>query len=119
LAHIGIELLLKAWHLQVFVSFPGIHSLVDLWNEIDMRTSPRQLRPRSIRALELLDQYEQLRYPRANSPIEIGSEDFPKVKGLVESLYLRMPQEMLEAHNNIDVLSKGGRLLMKRPIGKA
>ncbi len=27
LAHIGVELLLKGWHLQVFGEFEGIHNL--------------------------------------------------------------------------------------------
>lgn len=117
LAHMGVELLLKAWHLQVSDSFPGIHSLTELWARLKELSSVRDLRPRSRRTLHLLDQYEQLRYPTTNAPIEVGSEDAIRINNLVESLYLRMPSELIETHNSINVLAKGGRVLMKRPVG--
>lgn len=116
LAHIGIELLLKAWHLDVLGYFEDTHNLQELWGVIAKAPGVQRLTSRSVRTLALLDTYERLRYPNPRSPIEIGSEHLTKVDALVKALKQRMPDSLVLAYSQIDVLKKGGRVLMKRPI---
>ncbi len=115
LAHIAVELLLKAWHLEVFGSFPAVHSLLQLWTELSEQPDVRPLAPGTVRTLALLDQYEKLRYPNLLNQIEIGSEHIVRIDALIKALHMRMPLGLSEAREKIDVLQKGGRLLMKRP----
>jgi len=114
LAHIGIELLLKAWLLEVAGSFPKIHSLKALWNEISQHPGTKSLTAGSSATLAFLDEYEKLRYPSPHYPIEVGSDDVPKLSGLMKALSDRMPLELHEAIAKLDGASKGGRILMER-----
>jgi HEPN domain-containing protein len=46
LAHLGFELLLKAWHLHEFTEFPNTHSLNNLWQKLLLSS---QVKPISCR----------------------------------------------------------------------
>ncbi|HTV77668.1 MAG TPA: HEPN domain-containing protein [Steroidobacteraceae bacterium] len=115
LAHIGVELILKAWHLEALGHFENTHNLQELWRVLVKQSGVKKLSKDGSRTLALLDTYEHLRYPNPSNPIEIGSEHVAKVNALVEALWRRMPDALLLAYDGIDPLKKGGRVLMKRP----
>ena len=117
-AHLGIELLLKAWHLQGLNSFPGVHSIIYLWSELRKSLPIRQLSRRDLETLALLDDYAELRYPNLNYPIEIGSDDSPRIGALCTSLLKRMPRALHQAIEGLHWSRKGGRVLMEKPIPK-
>lgn len=117
-AHLGIELLLKAWHLQSLNSFPGVHGIKYLWNELRKASQIRQLSRQDLETLALLDDYAELRYPNLNSPIEIGSDDSPRIGALCTSLLKRMPTALRQAMKELNWSEKGGRILMEKRIPK-
>jgi HEPN domain-containing protein len=116
LAHIGVELLLKAWHLEVFGCFTDTHNLQKLWEPLAALPDVKALSSRSVRALAVLDAYEHLRYPTSNNPIEVGSAHAAKVDALVNAIWQRVPTSLKQTLETINPVEKGGRVLMKRPI---
>jgi HEPN domain len=115
LAHIGVELLLKAWHLEAFGYFTDTHKLQKLWGPLAGLPDVKPLSKHSVRALAVLDAYEHLRYPTSN-PIEIGSAHAAKLDALVNAIWQRAPTSLKQTFKTINPVEKGGRVLMKRPI---
>lgn len=115
LAHMGFELLLKAWLLHKIGSFEGVHKLRDLWKKIEKADPAVSLSGSARKTLALLDEYEKLRYPNRKDPIEIGTDDWPQVKALEKELWAQMQDEFESLVSELDPLQKGGRVLMKRP----
>jgi HEPN domain-containing protein len=74
LAHLGIECLLKAWHLHEFGQYQGIHRLEPLWKGLRQHVGVRQLSKKDLKTLGALDSYAELRYPNLNNALEIGSD---------------------------------------------
>jgi len=116
LAHLGLELLLKAWHLHVFGEFKEGHLIDDLWKKLMQHDNKLHLDKKSSELLTKIDTYSTLRYPNPAMPQEIGDDDLPGILKLQAAIYSRMPMEM---HNIIAALSgvrKGGRVLMEKPV---
>lgn len=107
-AHLGFELLLKAWHLQNFDSFPGVHDIKSLWSDLHKSSAIRQLSRRDLETLELLNGYADLRYPNLNSPIEIGNDDLPRIGALCSAIFKRMPRSIYQAIEGLHWSRKGG-----------
>ena len=61
LAHIGVELLLKAWLLEAAGQFEGIHSLQTLYTQLTQKHQAPKLEAQQTAVLRMLDQFEQLR----------------------------------------------------------
>ena len=118
LAHLGFEHLLKAWHLQVFNKVPGIHNLDKLWNTLLEGSHARHLSLGDSKTLKLLDEYAELRYPNINNPVEIGGDDSRRIGKLLKSLLKRMPGTLHKVMEELHWSTKGGRVLMERPISK-
>jgi HEPN domain-containing protein len=115
LAHIGFELLLKGWVLELVGSFPQSHHLESIWSEVSTGGEQVSLSIDHMKTLRLLDKYEELRYPTARNPIEIGSDDIPRIEALLSVLHSLMPQKLRGAIANLHWSTKGGRILMERP----
>ncbi len=118
IAHLGFELLFKAWHLQQFDSFPGVHDIESLWDNLRKASTIRQLSRRDRQTLALLNGYAELRYPNLNMPIEIGSDESPRIGALCKSLFKRMPRSLHQVIEGLHWSRKGGRVLMEKPITK-
>ncbi len=114
LAHIGVELLLKCWLLQVAGQFEGIHNLQLLYEQLAAKHGAPKLDESQTEVLTMLDQYEQLRYPNPKQPTEIGDEDWPKIERFVAFLCREMPQEIEKALEQVVPGRKAGRVLMKK-----
>jgi hypothetical protein len=118
LAHMGIECLLKSWHLHVFGEYQGTHRLDSLWNKLRECLHVRQLSKRELGTLQAIDTYAELRYPTLNCPVEIGDEDWPKISALEGALLRRMPKDLRDVIGRLHWSRKGGRVLMQKPIGR-
>ena len=118
LAHLSVELLLKAWLLHEAGQFPGHHLVCDLHATLVADYGAIPLTPEEAGILMLLDQYEQLRYPNRNDPVEVGTERVQDIHDFVMALRCELPQALQEQMNSVNPLEKGGRVLMKRKIGK-
>jgi HEPN domain-containing protein len=116
LAHLAVECLLKAWLLQVAGKFVDSHKLRGLYDEIIKSHGGPALSAQQKAVVVLLDKFGQLRYPNKADPTEVGTDDLPAIKALMQALYERLPDELLEKLDRVDVLQKGGRTLMKKKI---
>ncbi len=116
LAHLGLELLLKAWHLHVFGEFEEEHRIGQLWQKLVQHDNELYLDKENSEALKKIGTYFTLRYPNPAMPQEIGDEDLPGILKLEAAICSQMPVKM---HSIIAALSgviKGGRVLMEKPI---
>lgn len=116
LAHIGVELLLKAWLLGAAGQFEGIHNLHALYVRLSREHGAPNLAAEQTSILEMLDQFEHLRYPNPLQPTEIGESDWTDIESLVGFLYEAMPTAILEAMEKAEFGRKGGRVLMEKKI---
>src|SRR5690606_103256 len=94
LAHLGFELLMKVWHLHSFNDFANTHSLTHLWQKLVLDSEVKPLSCQDSKTLLLVDRYRELRYPMLNDPIEVGSDDSPKIDSLANAIYDRMPKSL-------------------------
>lgn len=116
LAHLGFECFLKAWHLHAFQKFPAIHGLETLWTALQNQPGIQKLSRRSLATLRVLDSYSELRYPALHYPLEVGSDDRPRIVALERALVKRMPTALKEVIASLHWARKGGRVLMEKPI---
>jgi HEPN domain-containing protein len=115
LAHLGTEVVLKAWHLQAFGKFEDIHVLTTLYNELRTHDKKIDLGSEHEAFLKELDHFYLLRYPRRKKgPIEVGSEMLEQFEGLLESIWQFLPDEMVNIYESMNPTKKGGRVLMER-----
>lgn len=116
LAHMAVELLVKAWLLETAGEFEGIHNLQALYDVLAKKYGASPLSGEHQRVLKMLDQFEQLRYPNPKQPTDIGDADLPHIEALVGHLCRAMPQSIPEALEKIEAGRKGGRVLMRKKI---
>lgn len=116
LAHMAVELVLKAWLLHSAQSFKGIHSLAELYKVLIENHGAPPLDKEQSQLLETLDTYEELRYPNRNAPTEVGDEELEQVSPLIEFLCRKLPQSLQEAIAKMDEVAKGWRVLMRKKI---
>lgn len=113
LAHIGVELLLKGWLLQVSGQFEGTHSLQSLYADLQVKHGAPKLEQEQLEVLITLDQYEKLRYPSPKQATEVGDEDLAEIVALVGLFCRSMPKEVCEALGQVVPGHKAGRVLMQ------
>jgi HEPN domain-containing protein len=114
LAHLGIELLLKGWLLEVSGRFGETHKLKRLHQELVQHHGVQPLDADHSALLHKLNTFETLRYPNQNSPTEIGNGDSDAIKALARSLYEAVPLTLLEALHKIESGKKAGRVPMRK-----
>ena len=114
LAHIAVELLIKAWLLEIAGEFEGIHNLENHYAQLVENHIVPALDKEHQATLKMLDQFEQLRYPNRKNPVEIGDADFPRIDALVSHLCRSMPESIPKALEQGEHVRKGGRILMEK-----
>lgn len=115
-AHIGVELLLKAWLLEASGQFEGIHNLQALYAQLTQQYGAPKLKPEQASTLEMLDKFERLRYPNPKQPTEVGDSDWSDIELLVGFICRSMPPVISEALDKAQFGRKGGRVLMEKKI---
>mgnify|MGYP003602247316 FL=1 len=114
LAHLGIELYLKATLLHLTGYFPSGHFVADLALEINKASS--LISDEIVGELKWLDSLWNLKYPNLKAPVELGTEDVWRFTELVKALILVLPDGLMQQLRDSDPTEKGGRLWMERPI---
>lgn len=114
LAHMGFELLLKAWLLESLGRFPGIHSLTNLVEQLKDEGINIDFSDDENDILKIVDSYEELRYPNPNHGIEVGNDDWERIDRLLDKIWEQMPETFDEYVEAIDLINKNGRVLMKK-----
>lgn len=115
LAHLGLELLLKALVLEAIGSFPNEHDLTKLYFEIRQHTQSFVLSQKDLKILSHVTNFVQARYPKPNPRDALGSSDWLKIENLANSIVKKLPPRLRNELDSRDVFSKGGRILMSRP----
>jgi len=117
LAHLGMELLLKAILLSANGEFPNEHDLLALVGAIRLQ-KPEFLKDTDLeRIVEHFRPFAVIRYPDANGSKSVGSEDWEQIKRLREAIIEEMPQRLKNEIQRLDPTKKGGRILMEMPKG--
>lgn len=120
LTHLGIELVLKAWHLAWFGEFNNTHDLLELFGELKKKDGSLNIGNDNKKFLAELDKFYLLRYPRRKAgPIEVGSDQLKQLDALLEALWKSLPEQLVESYEKLDRTTKGGRVLMQKKIQEA
>lgn len=104
LAHLGLELLLKAWLLEVSSEFPKTHSLVALVNKLNERQKQIVLSEEDKTLLRLIDEYGELRYPTPTNQRRPGTRIPLGVRCLSPAEPFKERAKRRRARTGIDVL---------------
>ena len=115
LSQLGIELILKGWLLEASGKFSDDHRLSRLYGELVRQKRAEPLDAEMVALLGKLDSFFNLRYPKPERPMEIGSEDADRVRVFASMLYHSMPKSLLDALGKLESNKKAGRILMRKP----
>ena len=119
LAHLGVEVALKAWHLAWFGEFENTHDLVELFDALKKKDKSLDIGSDNEAFLAQLDKFYLLRYPRKKGDaVEVGSDQLKHLDALLDALWAKMPKELIETYEKLDRTKKGGRVLMRKKIAE-
>lgn len=116
IAHLGIELIMKAILLVAQGYFTDTHDLSYIYENLTLNQKKWSLAKKHVKTINLLNNFYGLRYPKPNGAIEIGSDDWPKIESLCEALIKKLNKKHQKEMRNIDFFSKGNRVLLYREI---
>lgn len=117
LAQLGIELLLKAWHLHLYGQFENNHNLEELWRKLKETGPVPSMTQKELSLLKTIDSFYKLRYPNPSLPQEIGSDDLEGILRIEAKICTQMPKEMHRIIDKLNGVNKGGRILAEREVG--
>jgi HEPN domain-containing protein len=112
LAHLGIELIMKAILLFTQGYFTDTHDLLLIYKDLSSLRKKWILPKKHIETMFLVNNFFKLRYPNVKSVTEIGSDDWPKIKSLSQILVKRMAKSLKNEIKKINIPEKGNRILM-------
>lgn len=115
LAHLAIELLFKVMLLLARDEFPGEHDLQLLLERVRQEIPELEVTEAGERAVSLVNRFKELRYPKPEDPVEIGSEDVELFSSLYGTFWEFIPDELRPSVDPNGPVMKGGRVLMRRP----
>lgn len=114
LAHLGVELILKAVLLDLEGQFPGTHDIEELYRRAVTLDADFRLDHPSESVLEALNKYQNLRYPRPGNMPGVAAGDREAVNRLVEQIKARMPNVLVEMLTSPSEAVKSGRSIITR-----
>lgn len=117
LACLGVEMILKAWHMQLKGWFEDTHNICQLYGEIVESDGNAALEGFEERYMKILALFSELRYPGGKEPSEIGDTDWLGIDRLLQEIWQRVPQELRDEYAKLDPARKGSRILMVKPKG--
>jgi len=114
LAHLATELLFKVMLLLASDEFPSEHDLHVLLNRLRDEIPGLQVTDAGTRAVALVNRFKELRYPRPQDPVEIGSEDVDLIASLYNTFWGFIPEDLRPSQDPNGWVMKGGRVLMRK-----
>ena len=115
LAHLGIELVLKAGLLQATGRCRDDHNLLVILDQLRAALHDVELSDAELETLSGLNDFYRLRYPCPKGLPEVATLDWDAVYALWLALREALPAEIGRAVDEIDHTQKGGRILRARP----
>ena len=115
LAHLAIELLFKVMLPLERDEFPGEHDLQVLLGLLRQEIPELEVTEAGERAVSLVNRFKELRYPKPEDPVEIGSDDVDLFSRLYSTFWDFIPDELRPTVDTNGWVTKGGRVLMRRP----
>jgi HEPN domain-containing protein len=109
LAHLAVELLLKAPLLFRVGEFPDSHDLLGLAREVEDAGVPLALSAADQAVLKRVAGFVRLRYPNPIKPVSISSEDAPEIVGLAAHIISRYPPALREISDHAYDFDSDGR----------
>ena len=112
LAHLAVEILLKACLLHLSGAFSDTHILRDLVKDIRNAGGRFDLANSDEMALYLLDYFAASRYPVPAAPVQVGSADLATISAFWNHCVSQLPADLVAAYEGLPAGVKGGRQLM-------
>lgn len=116
LAHLAVEILLKAHLLHATGAFPGTHDLRELRQDLEVAGVALHLSNAQEGTVFLLDGFAASRYPKPDEPVQVGTGDLALLLDLWNHLARSLPMDLIPAYESISPALKGGRVLMVKRI---
>jgi HEPN domain-containing protein len=116
LAHLGIELYLKAIMLHDLGYFISTHDFDEIRIKKNMPDSFFELPRTYVAIYNKLNKFSDLRYPKLSETFEIGSDDKEKIRSLSDEILQKLPKKLKDEIDEVDHTTKGGRILMKKSV---
>lgn len=110
LAHLALELLLKAVLLERDGQFSEGHSLVALAGIADLR-----LPPPHDGVLTLIDRFAKSRYPDPGGLPSVAQGDWPVINQAAELILNRLPVDVRNTPDSAGSARKGTRVMIRNP----
>lgn len=114
LAHLAIELLFKVMLLRVRDEFPGEHDLQNLLGLLRKDIPDMEVTETGEHAVCLVNRFKELRYPKPEHPVAIGSDDMDLIFRLYCTWWEFIPEELRPKVDSTGRVTKGGRVLMRK-----
>ena len=114
LAHLSVELILKAVLLDLEGQFPGTHDIEELYGRTVTLDSDFRLDHPSESVLEALNKYQNLRYPQPRNMPGVAAGDREALSRLVDQIKARMPGTLVEMLTRPSEVFKSGRNIITR-----
>lgn len=114
LAHLAIELLLKAALLTQTGKFPNTHELTTLRSHLAEADQTVELSAGHDAAFDRISSFHDLRYHDPSGLPEIGHPDRETLHHLFLELVTNLPTQVSQAIENIDHTEKSGRSLVRK-----
>ncbi|AEG00873.1 HEPN domain-containing protein [Methylomonas methanica] len=123
LYHLGLEMILKTILLHESGKFQDEHKLVVLAENIN-KYKNGLISNGLMTKYDALDQFWNIKYPNRKIPVEIGDDDFIEFENMINATWELVAVDVRESifqHEeskffDTEVVEKGGRILMERPI---
>ena len=115
LAHLGLEVLLKALILDLNGSFPDSHSIKFLYIRGKGLDESFKIDEHYAPLLDLIDkQCTGLRYPNRNQPVPIGKVDWEVFKSIATQIQIQLRVPLCDLTTTESNVEKTGRIIFRR-----
>ncbi len=121
LAHLGIEIFLKAFLLHRDDGFPETHKLQNLVNQCSSDGFQFVLDEDLVDLLAKLDKFYDLRYPNPKDPVSVSTDELQRLPDLATRILSHFPDSLIDELEKIGkpqpdgLYLKGGRIFMLKP----
>lgn len=123
---LGLEMILKAWNLDVLGEVDATHDVGELYDTLRKKAGTDIGEDNEKHLRDTVRNYCYLRYPRMDDPIEIGTGDigedgcdiheFELNYKLLAAIWNNLPKGLVAGYEESDPSRKGGRLYMQKRI---
>ena len=124
LAHLTMEIILKAFLLHRDDQFPETHKLESLINRCSKDSFEFVLDKESVELLRKLDRFNNLRYPDPTNPVSVSTEELQRLPHVATVVLMNFPDSLINELERLGdplpdgTFVKGGRVFMIKPKDK-